>query len=256
MDVSIFRFKNRALIINKSSDPLAMAKINFYLESCNLASSTFDITKTIFDNNYFINLFRHHCGLKLLANILIPKPRTSVKSFAERLNNYRIYTHEFLEVISHRHANISPSLVCQSLLDISHLEEISTYGLHNNLISKPLALLSCKGARELISANLKPVNESALFQTATSAREEFDMSVLVHSNTPIFVYSPESATDSISDKLLVNYIQCALKADLYSCTDNLTSEVDDLCARIRALNIPKIRPNTNPILATLSCLMA
>ena len=262
MDVNVFRFSNRALVVNKSDDQLVGAKIVCALEEHGLLTSVFDILSKIPPNEYYINLFRYHSGLKQLANTIIAKPRKAPPEQLQLLDKYRAILFEFLSVASMVHKPLSCGVLLEALASTEKLLKLSNEGLAQNNINEPLQLLADKGAQYHFNTLLLSINRVNLFNDSldthsNQGRQEFDLSLFVHCDIPVFLYSPpHKKSPSLLDRLLVNYLKTALKGDTYKPDTRKQKKVDALCHTIRNFNVVTLKHNTKPQLSGLSVLMA
>jgi hypothetical protein len=265
MDVNVYKFSNRALIVDKSNDQLTRAKIICALEDNHLLTSSFDITNNIHADDYYINLFRHDFGLKELTKILVPKPRKSSKDHLRQLEEARTHIFQLLFVASKHHKPLTNGTLSTLLSDRKSLLSLSKSSKKNNYIDAPLSILKEAFAREHLLDVIADIESSYLFNSNTLSqsehfnveRSEFDMSIFIHCDVPVFIYSPKE-TDSplIIDRLLVNYLRTGLRMDAYNPRSENKRNLDRLCHTIEAFSVIPLKPNAKPKLSELNLLMA
>ncbi|MFQ3190591.1 MAG: hypothetical protein ACI936_001723 [Paraglaciecola sp.] len=265
MDVNVYKFSNRVLIVDKSNDQLVRAKIICALEDNKLLTSSFDITNNIQTDNYYINLFRHDFGLKELTRILVPKPRKSAKHHLRKLDDARTHILQLLVVASKHHKPLTSGALSTLLSDRKSLLSLSKRCIKSEYIDGPLTIIKEAFSREHLMDVITDIESSYLFNSNTITqgqnlnieRSEFDMSILIHCDVPVFIYSPKKADSPlIIDRLLVNYLRAGLRMDAYNPNSESKRNLDRLCHAIEAFSIIPLKANSKPKLSELNLLMA
>jgi len=257
MNIFQYQFNNRLLIIDKSTNPISHARLTYKLENANLNNAIFDLEKMIPTDNYFINIFRHHSGLKSLTNILIPKPRKASVELLSHLNSVRDCFYTTVKLIDRFNNALSTSLILSYFKDIRSLMAISKKGKDDKFISSPLPIISNDAVRLKIINILESIYSAPLFQDdENNGKNEVDLSVFVHCNIPIFLYTPEGDNpNAIHDKLLSNHLKAALKDDNYSITPEVRKVISNLQKDINELNDEIIVPFKSPQVADIEYMM-
>lgn len=262
MDINIYKFSDRVLIIDRSNDDFIRAKTIAALEKHGFLSRVFDLLHKIPTDEYYINLFRYHAGIKTLANLLIPKPRKVLKSSDQSLmqiDKLRNMTYDFLYAANTIYKPISSELLLNLLTNENNLI---------NLYSKAKAIkqsfgedgfLNDKEAKRTLISAIKKTKQDKLFDQAHMGSlilNEIDLSVFVHCDVPVFLYSPDNRDMSdLTDNLLKNYLRSALKVDRFQLADDDKDGLIMLVDEIKSFTNLPIKQNSVAIPSSLHSFM-
>jgi len=257
MNIFQYQFSERLLIIDKSTDPISHARLVYELEKTKLQNSIFDIERMIPTNEYFINIFRHHAGLKSLTNILFAKPRKGPNELLLKINSLRECFYTTIKLIDRFNSSLSTSLILRYFKDLDSLKAISSKGLEDRYLKKSLEVISNDNIRCTIISMLEDIYSVPLFQDdECKGKTEVDLSVFVHCNIPVFLYTPVvGLANNIHDKLLSTHLKSALKNDHYSITPEIKQVLIKLQKDIDKLNEEDIVPFKTPQKANLEYMM-
>lgn len=260
MDINIFQFSDRVLIIDRSNDEFVRAKTITALEKHGFLCRVFDLLHKIPTNQYYINLFRYHAGLKQLSNVLITKPRKGKSSDLKRIDNIRLMAYHFFQAINSVHKPITAELVLRILNEESLLYKLSQDALLNGVIDMPILLINDDKARNILISSIHNTRKDKLFDATHiggSHLDEIDLSVFVHCDVPVFLYCPESQENSeLTDNLLRNYLRSALKVDRYKLSNDDRLGLERLINEIKSNCEAPVKHNAIATPSTLHSLMA
>lgn len=260
MDINIFQFSDRVLIIDRSNDPFIRAKTIAALEKHGFLFRVFDLLHKIPTDQYYVNLFRYHAGIKQLANLLISKPRKAPTAKLKRINKIRSITSRFLVASNSVYKPISADLLISILNDTDALAKLSIEALKRNVIDADLEITNDSLARQKLITAIRNIKSERLFDATPLngvTLDEMDLSVFVHCDVPIFLYCPDtSQAPELTDSLLRNYLKSALKVDKYKLTNEDKSGLNELIAEISSFTMLPIKHNHIAVQGSLHSLMA
>lgn len=262
MDINIYQFSDRVLIIDRSNDEFIRAKTIAVLEKHGFLTRVFDLLTKIPTDEYYINLFRYHAGIKTLANLLIPKPRKVFKSTSLSLNqidNIREITYHFLNAANSMYKPISSQLLINLLTNKQVLVNFySKAKLRKIPKSSDDFILNDKARLILIKAIERTKQDKLFDQTheGGSGLDEMDLSLFVHCDVPVFLYSPQNNnTSELTDNLLRNYLRSALKVDNYKLADDDKYGLLKLITEIKSFTHSPIKHNSVAMPSSLHSFM-
>jgi hypothetical protein len=262
VDINIYKFSDRVLIIDRSNDEFIRAKTIAALEKHGFLSRVFDLLHKIPTNEYYINLFRYHAGIKTLANLLIPKPRKILKTATlslVRIDYLRDLTYHFLNAANTVYKPISSELLINLLTNDDALRQVYAQAHKRKVISNSDGFLHDQEAKQTLVKAIMRTKQDKLFDQTHDGDfilNEMDLSLFVHCDVPVFLYSPDNQNMSeLTDSLLKNYLRSALKVDRYQLEDDDKDGLDRLVNEIKSFTNSPIKHNSVAMPSSLHSFM-